>query len=303
MSEQVPKKNTYLSRSALAEKLGMSLKELTGLMMDSGWLSHNESAAKGQQWQLTAKGEFEGGEYRESKKFGAYIVWPESVLKHPAICEGQRALVNVGKLASPLGLSATIVNRLLADMGWLAPYTTPAGKGWKVTELGLANGGQQKTNEETGTPFVLWPRSLVEHPALTQHISLYRGESSTQTTTQTTTYTGLDGYGFDSKTKVFIANYLYLMGYGYAYQRQHFLSPSVELSSDFYLPEQQVYILYQEQDIPPSELSQQLSRQALAKQYPLKTIELTPMELTSAGQDQLEQQLSKALIKLGISEG
>lgn len=68
----------FLSRSALAEKLGVSLKELTQHMIDAGWI-----VQEGKQWQLTAKGEFEGGIYRDSHKYGRYIVWPASVVNQP----------------------------------------------------------------------------------------------------------------------------------------------------------------------------------------------------------------------------
>lgn len=292
-------KSTHLSRSALAEKLGLSLKELTQLMIESGWLLHNDSAEKGKEWQLTAKGEFEGGVYRESKKFGQYIVWPESVVNHPAITEVQACDVSASSLAKTFHVSAKIMNRLLAEMAWLQPYA----KGWQLSELGRKNGGVQTAHEETGVPYVLWPRSLVEHPALIQQVALYLGKNKHGEASKAIEidgnphYLSLDGRYLRSRFELMVANYLYISGLSYAYCREYYLSKQQSLLSDFYLPKSNVHIHFQRQDISPSELSQQLSRQQLAGEHSLKVVEVTPED-----QGKLEQVLSKALLQLGVSE-
>ena len=291
---------SYLSRSALAEKLGVTLKELTQLMIESGWLLHNEAAKKGKEWQLTAKGEFEGGTYRESKKFGQYIVWPESVMQHPAISPVVESLMNATHVAKAFSLSAKVINRILADMAWISPYA----KGWKLTELGQANGGVQESNKDTGVSYVMWQRNIVEHMGLQHYIQRYQGDAeNTSAIHEQPHYVTLSGHHVVSKAELQIANYLYLFGFQFAYQRTVFLPQPVATSvadhilSDFYLPKVNVHIHYQAQDISPPQLATQLERQALAKTYQLNIIELSVDDIAH-----LDQVLSRKLLQLGVTE-
>ncbi len=287
-------KNTYLSRSALAEKLGITLKELTQSMIESGWLLHNDKAEKGKDWQLTAKGEFEGGTYRESKKFGKYIVWPESVVSHPAISAIQYSRISASTIAKSHGLSAKIINRLLAEMAWLSPYA----KGWKLTPLGQANGGLQETNQDTGAPYVLWERSLLENKVLKQQADAYKGsELQAETIAGEECFLSLDGRYIFSKAELLIANWLYVAGFHYAYRRHIYLSKTQSVLSDFYLPKYNVHLHFQAVDIAPSDLMQQLERQQLSKEYKITVIEITLEETKN-----IDQVLSKAFLQIGIAE-
>ena len=63
-----------LSTSALARKLEIPAQQLFATLKDYGWIQR-----QGEGWLLTPKGEFEGGQYRQSKRFGRYVVWPESL--------------------------------------------------------------------------------------------------------------------------------------------------------------------------------------------------------------------------------
>ena len=56
-----------LSTTALAKKLDIPTQQLFATLKDYGWIERaNES------WILTQKGEFEGGSYHNSRRFGAY---------------------------------------------------------------------------------------------------------------------------------------------------------------------------------------------------------------------------------------
>jgi hypothetical protein len=284
----------YLSRSALAEKLAVSLKELTQLLIESGWLIHNDNAEKGKEWKLSAKGEFEGGVYRESKKFGTYIVWPESVISHPAITGITDSLISATRIGRHYSLPAKIINRLLAEMGWLSHYA----KGWKITALGTLNGGVQASNKETGVPYVSWQRSLLTQPSFEQQVKCYQGlELETLLIDEKVHFLSLDGRYIASTAELLIANYLYIAGLSYAYRRTIILSADDSILSDFYLAKANIHIHFQAIDIPPSELSQQLVRQTLSKKYHLNII-----ELSLADTDHLDQVLAKALLELGVSE-
>jgi predicted transcriptional regulator len=284
----------YLSRSALAEKLGVTLKELTQLMIESGWLVHNEVAEKGREWALTAKGEFEGGVYRDSKKFGKYIVWPDTVVEHPAITGIKDTQISATTIAKQANVSAKMINRLLAEMGWISPYA----KGWKVTALGKANGGVQAANNDTGVPYAMWARAVLVHQGLLQQLKYYKAEQLIETTINNQVhFLSLDGRYIASKPELLIANWLYVSGFTYAYQRTIHVSQTQSLLSDFYLPKYAIHIHYQAIDIAPSELSQQLERQALSDKHHLQVIQLSVVDTQN-----IDQVLSKALLQMGANE-
>ena len=73
------KHNDY-STSNLAKKLGIPVRELFVLLKAQAWIKRGEDG-----WLLTNKGEFEGGRYVNSERYGRFIVWPVSFLDHPMI--------------------------------------------------------------------------------------------------------------------------------------------------------------------------------------------------------------------------
>ena len=90
-----------LSTTALAKKLNIPVQQLFATLKDYGWIQRASDT-----WALTSKGEFEGGSYQQSRRFGRYIVWPERLDHHPLLdrqhgfhirprpacgCEGRRS--------------------------------------------------------------------------------------------------------------------------------------------------------------------------------------------------------------------
>ncbi len=302
-------KKKYLSRSALAEKLSVTLKELTQTMIESGWIKQ-----QGKEWLLTAKGEFEGGIYRESKKFGKYIAWPESVISHPAIAPVTEALLTSTALGKAYSLSGKTVNRLLASLGWVYAIA----KGWQLTELGKAYGGKQQHSDQTGIPYVVWNRTLLNSPELEQYVQRYLGHSdnskdvtidsapvipATIVANSTLTagdekleqYLSLNGCYIANNEELIIANWLYVQGLSYAYKRIVALPNGEAMVSDFYLPNENVHIHYNATDVEPSQLAAQLERQSVAKTYQLRRVELSHEDLT-----QLDNTLPKMLLQWDI---
>jgi len=64
-----------LSTTALAKEINKTPQELFRQLFEVGLLVRKDNA-----WKLTANGQAEGGLYREHKKYGRYIVWPESII-------------------------------------------------------------------------------------------------------------------------------------------------------------------------------------------------------------------------------
>ncbi len=297
-------KPQYLSRSALAEKLGVTLKELTQLLIESGWLVHNEKAEKGKEWTLTAKGEFEGGIFRESKKFGQYIVWPESVLSHPAITGLTESLISATQIAKHFStssqvVSAKLVNKLLADLGWLSAFA----KGWQVTEQGSQQGGVQDTYQETGVPYVMWSRALLDSPILVKHIRCYQGDLDLiphHVFDDVHYYQTLNGSFVHHLSELVIANTLYLANIPYAYQRDVSVNKELSLRANFYLPNfsfsnKAISIFFNDNNVQADRLAEQLRRSELIQTHKLPAIELNPSDI-----ENIDQVLSKALIHLGV---
>jgi hypothetical protein len=69
-----------LSTTALARKLNIPAQQLFATLRDYGWIER-----AGESWLLTPKGEYEGGNYQQSRRYGRYIVWPEGLVHHPLL--------------------------------------------------------------------------------------------------------------------------------------------------------------------------------------------------------------------------
>lgn len=63
-----------LTTSKLAQKLGMKTADLTERLIAGGYLEMNDGKPY-----LTDKGKNAGGEFRMSKRFGPFFVWPETL--------------------------------------------------------------------------------------------------------------------------------------------------------------------------------------------------------------------------------
>jgi len=63
-----------LSTSRIAKALGMKTLDFTDKLLDRKYLEKD-----GEQYKLTAAGEQAGGEFRFSKKFGPYFLWPKDI--------------------------------------------------------------------------------------------------------------------------------------------------------------------------------------------------------------------------------
>jgi phosphatidylserine/phosphatidylglycerophosphate/cardiolipin synthase-like enzyme len=63
-----------LSSSRLAAKLGMKTPQLLDRLTELGFLEHKDGKSH-----LTAKGKDAGGEFKFSKQYGPYFVWPDSM--------------------------------------------------------------------------------------------------------------------------------------------------------------------------------------------------------------------------------
>ena len=104
-----------LSTSALARKLDIPVQQLFVTLRDYGWILRQAD-----NWVLTPKGEFEGGGYQESRRFGRYIVWPEKLLTHPLLVaiESKQRITAAGMRRYYPRLNPRQINRAFAELGF-----------------------------------------------------------------------------------------------------------------------------------------------------------------------------------------
>ncbi len=297
----MPRKDHHLvSTSALAKQLDLPARHVFELLVEKGWIER-----VGDHWKLTGKGQFEGGDYVNSKKYGEFIGWPESVLDHSVFTELFNRPLRARLLGSELGISSHRFNALLAELGWQRKHH----RGWILTDHGKTLGGREEEDNESGVPFTLWPRSVLENSQLQnvlQHIRSPRAivpgetaeEDSSQRALDFETYDSsepaLDGHLLDNPEDKALCNWLYLMNVSHAYRRQ---LPVDELGCcDFYLPSAQLHIETWHAAESGKALSQKMARIDYYQKNNLAFVEISAEQL-----ENLDTVLPKLLLKYGIT--
>ena len=234
MTEQGVQK---ISTSALAKILAVPSQQLFVTLKDYGWIRKLEDG-----WALSAKGEFEGGEYVHSRRYGRYIIWPEELVQHPLLqaLEDNRH-ISATALGKSFEISTREVNRLLAELGWMKHGF----QGWELSALGEQQGGIQLENDSSGTFYVVWPQAVQQNPVLIRQLQMsveVNAEPFPESDlfADTDHYTGADGHQHRSKAHLQICHWLYMAGIAHACERP--LPVEETLCADFYLPAHQLYI-------------------------------------------------------------
>jgi len=294
-AEQAPNR---LSTTALARKLNIPTQQLFATLRDYGWIER-----AGDSWILTPKGEFEGGDYQTSRRYGRYIVWPDSLDHHPllaALESNQRITAATMRRYYPR-LHARQINRALAELG-LQRHSII---GWELTERGRVLGGSQEESDNSGAFYVTWPHEIVDNPVI--HRELTRQSDQGQQIVVTgdaepdlfaaqagaLPRVGIDGHGLGSALEVRVCDWLYLAQLAHAYQRA---LPTEELVlADFYVPEGNVYIDCWDTDVPAQALAGKLHKRELYQELKLRHIEINAEDA-----DRLDEVLGRGLLAFGI---
>lgn len=279
-----------LSTSALAKALQLPLQQLFATLRDYGWIRKVEDG-----WLLTAKGEFEGGEYVHSRRFGRYIVWPPALLQHPLLValESNRQFDAV-QIGRRYGLHAREVRRLLGELGLLRRDFN----GWALTSRGEAAGGVL-VEEESGEGDIHWPEALLEQPEVAAQLDygrrLYAEEGSADLFAGMEPLAALDGHRCASRGTWLICNWLYLAGIAHACGRR--LPVPGDLRADFWLPEAQIYIEYSGEEGDAGTLSARLQRLDIYQREQWPVIEVRADQLPRID-DHLSRQLRRRGVRL-----
>lgn len=286
-----------LSTTALAKKLSIPTQQLFAILKDYEWIQR-----VGDNWALTAKGEFEGGSYQKSSRYGTYIVWPERLDQHPLLgsIESNKRITAAAMGRYYPRLHARHINRALAELG-LQQHSI---LGWELTPLGHSLGGQQEESKSSGAFYVTWPHEIIDHAVVHRELELQSDQLPSdeiataqdlfaQEAQDAKALRGIDGHVVDSSLHLQVCNWLYLAQLAHAHQRS--LPVEEVLHADFYLPSGGVYIDCWEDDAPVGELSQRLRKREIYEELGLKSI-----EINSADAFALDEVLGRGLLAYGI---
>ena len=296
--DTVEQEASRLSTTALARKLNIPAQQLFATLRDYGWIER-----AGESWILNPKGEFEGGSFQQSRRYGRYIVWPESLVHHPllaAIESNQRINAASMRRYYPR-LHARQINRALAEMG-LQRHSII---GWELTERGRTLGGLQEESDNSGAFFVTWPHEIIDNPVIHRELTIQSDQSQPlvrssdaepdlfASSVAALPSVGVDGHKLGSALELRVCNWLYLAQLAHACQRA---LPTEELvQADFYVPEGNVYIDCWDADIPAQVLSGKLHRREL-----YRTLKLRHLEINAADAERLDEVLGRGLLAFGI---
>ena len=275
------------------------MQQLFAVLKDYGWIQRNQD-----NWLLTPKGEFEGGSYHNSRRYGSYIVWPEQLEQHPllqAIESNQRINAASMRRYYP-NLNARQINRALAELG-LQQHSI---LGWELTRLGRSLGGMQEESNSSGAFYVTWPHEIVDNPVVNRELSFQSnqflppaapegGEPDLFSvgSSQLDQCRGIDGHSLQSLLQTQVCNWLYLAQLVHAAQRT--LPVEELIYADFYLPAGNIFIDCWDADLPASQLSSRLRKRELYRE-----LELRHLEVNAGDGDKLDEVLGRGLLGFGI---
>lgn len=290
-----------ISTTALSKLRSMPSKALFAQLENAGWIVRLEK-----NWELTPSGREQGGEVKQSDKFGSYIVWPPQLK-----VEGEAVVVayekddlhSAANIGQKVELSARQVSALFSELGWVDRHH----KGWQLTEQGRALGGVQKESQKTGIPYVLWPLAFIQHLAFQRSLKALKGdlgqalglnESASEEVSAfrkkfPANFRAVDGHQLRSKAEVLIDNWLYLADIAHAYERR--LPIEEDVYSTFYIPAGKIYVeLWEHESDPEYQKIKQQKLQAYSK-YGLTLLELRKSDIES-----LDDVMPRLLLKNGI---
>lgn len=287
----------------MSKQLGVASKDLFEAMSSKGFIDrHNDT------WTLTDKGRDLGGEIKESKRFGDYIVWPEDLPSPLSTEDVSVAADYTGKVLSPTAIGelfnipARRVNAILSELGWIKADL----KGWKITDLGRRMSGTQKENIKSGIPYVMWPAGIVNNENLIKTIQELTGVGvvvipDEEPTNNTSTFRSsipkqrtTDGHYVRSRAEMLIDNWLYVAGIVHAYERR--LPIEEEVYCDFYLPKGNIFIEFWGMESNPKYRERKQVKKDIYSRYGFNLIELNDNDIIN-----LDDILPKLLLKHGVT--
>ena len=286
----------------MAKQLGLNTREAFQVLMDKKYVER-----EGQNWILTKDGQDNGGEFRESVKYGRYIVWPSEWGTNENFNKNAKDQTDYFLTSTAIGkhfeLSPNKINFILSELGWVKKGEL---KGWVLTEQGKKMGGVQAEVKQTGVPFVRWHQSIAQVAPLVDTIAQVKGTASKERKLEkgTSEEKGFrekfeaklrttDGHFVRSKAEMLIDNWLYMAEIVHAYERK--LPIEEDVYCDFYIPTGKVYIEYWGYENDQKYLARKKTKQEIYQKYGFNLIEVEDKDVQN-----LDDILPRFLLKFGV---
>jgi len=301
--QQRSESNKELSTTNLAKELKISTHDMFQKLLELGLIVRNNTV-----WDLTQTGKSKGGVYKNSEKFGRYIIWPTSIkVELERNSEDEKpGLLTATSIGKTFNISATRTNSILSELGWIKK---DAIKGWHLTELGTRLGGLESKYATSGVSFARWPETIINNKILVTNIRQASGdvsqakeeESHNATKSDPTEfrekfkaeYRAKDGHYVRSRGELLIDNTLYDYKIVHAFERK--LPVEEDVYCDFYIPNKGgVYIEYWGLD-EEKYLANKKRKLDIYSKYNFKLIQLLDKDISN-----LEDTLPAKLLDFGI---
>lgn len=283
-----------ISTTALSKILSIPTKDLFSELNSLGYITKKDN-----NWVLTEAGKEKGGEYKESKQYGTYIVWSEDL---DIGIKSSNHVVTSTVIGKHFNLSANKINYILSELGWLNKGL----KGWIVTQQGKKLGGIQDEIKKTGVPFVRWSENIINSKSLIETVDQMKGTTKEKKVSNEkksedigfrekfqAKHRSTDGHFVRSKAEMLIDNWLYMAEIVHAYERK--LPIEEDVYSDFYIPTGKVYIEYWGYENESKYLARKKRKIELYKKYGFNLIELVDEDVQN-----LDDILPRLLLKFGV---
>lgn len=225
----------------------------------------------------------------EAKTMASYChahwraIYRRSALPTPAVVPAAEAeMLSASALAERLRVPTATLLAVCAELGWLERGEL----GWRATSAGQALGALQLQHSQSGVPYVHWPSTILDHPALPRTLRYTnaapgapapQSERAMREQHQAILRT-LDGHLVRTQAEVIIDNWLFNAGFVHAYER--LLPTTIEMYCDFYLPAGRVYLEYGGGERSPAYREHATSKHALYTAHHLNHIALSDDHMT-----------------------
>jgi hypothetical protein len=244
------------------------------------------------------------GNIERCDKCGKHYEKGRACLCPPSVhAESADALLSSTKIGEHFGISATRVNLILAELGWIEKYV----KGWQLTEHGRKLGGQCREARQTGIPYIVWPGAILENKVLVASVREQQGGAEPEAKPKEpakaapddfrakfpANHRAADGHCVRSRAEMLIDNWLYMQGIVHAVERK--LPIEEEMYCDFYLPKGKVYIEFWGMEKDPNYLKRKGEKKTLYAKYKLNLVELSDEDILN-----LDDVLPRMLLRYSI---
>lgn len=288
----------YISTSNLAARLGLDRNELFLKLQEIGYIDRVDN-----HWRLQKAGEKSGGKYAKTKEGAEYIIWPDNIELPNDNGVISVEYITVTEIGNHFQVSSRRMNLIMSEIGWIEKDVS----GWSLTSLGKKIGGKEHESYQYGTTYVKWPKAILKNKTLLEEFEIEPSEkveekAPTPVKEEEKAFRDKfpaklrtkDGHYVRSRAEIIIDNALYDYGLAHAYERK--LPVEEELYSDFYLPQNNVYIEYWGLE-DSHYIKRKHQKQAIYKKYNFNLIELSDDDIANVD-DVLPKKLLKFKIKV-----